>query len=161
MTVKDYQDLFNQASTQLNFLLLAQRNMILIYAFALAFMGFSVTFYHRNMVRILIFSLLIYAIAVGSVSTIDYLDFVKKTRSELVERDFDDGLDLLDQWENWTNFTYALLALNVLIIIIWVSYELDFHRKNHASSVGVAGSSWFSVGDTSSASSTSAKSSKK
>ena len=150
MAVRDYQDLFQQASTQLNFLLLSQRNMILVLAFALAFLGFSHTFKNRVLIRLLVFTLMIYSLAVGVVSSIDYLDYIKKTEDELEERDFDDGIELLENWKNWVNFTYALLGVNSLIIIFFMCYELDhfWKKKDFRSqeSGGVAGSSWFSVG---------------
>lgn len=130
VAVKSYQDLFNQASTQLNFLLLSQRNMILVMAFALAFLGFATNFKHRIIIRVLIFSLLVYSFLLGLFSTIDYKDYIGKTREELERQNFDDGEDLLDTWSNWVNFTYALLALNGLLIIFWILYEIDYQYSN-------------------------------
>jgi len=131
MAVRDYQDLFQQASTQLNFLLLIQRNMILVFAFAFAFVGFSTAFQRRILVRTIIFFLLIYSLAIGIVSAIDFLSYMKKTKRELEERDFDDGLELLDDWAGWVDFTYALIALNGLIIIFYFILEMDIYIKNH------------------------------
>lgn len=125
--VNDYQDLFSQASTQLNFLLLTQRNMILVMAFSLTFLGFSTTFRSRIMIRLIIFSFLIYSLLLGIISTIDYREYMEKTRDEITRQNFDDGLDLLDNWANWVNFTYALLALNCLIILFYIFYEIDHH----------------------------------
>lgn len=147
---KTFQDLFQQASTQLSFLLLAQRNMILVLAFALAFLGFSHTFKNRLLIRILVFTLMVFSLAVGIVSSMDYLDYISKAQDELEQRDFEDGLELLENWKRWVNFTYTLLAINSLIIIIFIFYELDhyWYKGIYKSedSGGVAGSSWFTVG---------------
>jgi hypothetical protein len=134
MAVRDFQDLFQQASTQLNFLLLSQRNMILIFAFAITFVAFTHPFRRRFMVWLIMFLLLGYALAVGIVSSIDYLDYMNKTKTELEERQFDDGLDLLDNWRGWVNFTYALIALNGLVIIFYLFFELDIYLSSRKTS---------------------------
>ena len=58
-----FSDMFSQGSSQLNFLLLSQRNMLLVFAFSLTFTVFATDFKYRRMVRFIMFCLLIYALA--------------------------------------------------------------------------------------------------
>ena len=93
---------------------------------------------------------MIYSLAIGVVSSLDYLDYNDKAKNELEVRDFDDGLGLLDNWRRWVNFTYALIAINILIIIIFIFYETDQSWNKGeiilGGSAGSAGSSWFTMG---------------
>ena len=148
----NYQDLFQQSSTQLNFLLLSQREMILVMAFALAILEFSNSLKNRFIIRLLILALLVYSLTMGVVSTSDYLDFTEKTKEELEREGFTDGLELLDNWKRWVNFTYALIAFNVIILIIFFFYELDYYRKKDhhhhtGESIGFAGIPFYSDTD--------------
>jgi hypothetical protein len=128
--------MFSQGSTQLNLLLLSQRNMILIFAFALTFMVFANNFKYRLMIRIIMFFLLIYSIALGIVSIINYNNYIRITRRELNDEKgdgelIDDELQILSDWGRWIYFSYALLAINALIIIFYIMYEVGLYDHSH------------------------------
>ena len=132
-TTINFSDMFSQGSTQLNFLLLSQRNMILIFAFALTFMVFANNFKHRFMVRFIMFCLLVYSVALGILSIINYNNYIKKTKKELDSEKADgeiieDEIKLLDDWGRWIYFSYALLGINGLIIIFYISYEVGLYH---------------------------------
>ncbi|MCH9622044.1 MAG: hypothetical protein S4CHLAM20_14780 [Chlamydiia bacterium] len=143
-TTINFSDMFSQGSTQLNFLLLSQRNMILIFAFALTFMVFANNFEHRHMVRVIMFCLLIYSVALGIVSIINYNNYISKTRKELNNEKadgelIDDELQILSDWGRWIYFSYALLGINGLIIIFYIVYEAGYYH-NHLKAKRVRGS---------------------
>lgn len=132
-TTINFSDMFNQGSTQVNFLLLSQRNMILIFAFALTFMVFSNDLKHRYMVRFIMVCLLVYSVALGIVSIINYNNYIAKTRRELndekaEEELIDDELQILNDWGRWIYFSYALLGINALIIIFYVVHEAGYYH---------------------------------
>lgn len=129
----NFSDLFSQGSTQLNFLLLTQRNMILIFAFALTFMVFANNLKHRLMVRFIMLCLLVYSVALGIVSIINYNNYINKTNNELNSEKgdqeiVDDELQILKDWGRWIYFSYALLAINGLIIIFYIFYEVGYFQ---------------------------------
>ena len=130
MTVADYRDLFDQSSTQLNFLLLAQRNMILVFAFIITFISFSYDFQRRFLLRSIAFILLVYCFAIGTVSILDYNAFIEATKREATDKGFQEGLDLLDRWEKWQYFTYVLLILNGFLLIFFILFELNVSKKS-------------------------------
>jgi len=126
-----FQNLFVQGSTQLNFLLLSQRNMILIFAFSITFLVFSVDFRKRLLVRLIMFCLLVYSVALGILSTINYNKYIKKTEKELdseknadIGEDVSDEIELLKDWQKWVYFSYVLLGVNALIIIFYIMFEI-------------------------------------
>ena len=138
-TTINFSDMFSQGSTQLNFLLLAQRNMILIFAFALTFMVFANNFKYRFMVRFIMFCLLIYSVALGIMSILNYNSYIKKTKKELnaekavndtMEEDIKDELQILKDWANWIYFSYALLGINALIIIFYIMFEVGIYHPD-------------------------------
>lgn len=140
-TTINFSDMFSQGSTQLNFLLLSQRNMILIFAFALTFMVFSNDLKHRYMVRFIMVCLLVYSVALGIVSIINYNNYIAKTKKELNSEKADgelieDELQILKDWGRWIYFSYALLAINGLIILFYIFYELGYYhpKKGRSSS---------------------------
>ena len=132
----NFSDMFSQASSQLNFLLLAQREMVIIYGFCLTFMVFGSSLKHRLMLRVIISCLLVYSVAVGIVSVVIYNKYIENTRKELKTEKADgevisDELQMLKDWEVWVYFTYALLAISGLIIGFYIMYEIGmYHPKS-------------------------------
>lgn len=121
--------LFDQASNQLNFLLLSQRNMILVSAFAVALATFSTNQKKYRYFKYLILMLFIFAIASGAKSASDFSDFIKKTRDETVTPALtSDEKELLERWEQWLYFSYTLLGI---ISFIFTNYLYnEFVRIN-------------------------------
>ena len=121
--------LFNQSSSQLNFLLLAQRNMILIFAFSLTFLAFSTNLRKRFLIMFIMSCLLIYSLAIGIVSIINYNKYDNKTRSDLgpLTSDNEAEIEMMNDWYRWTYFTYVLLGLNGVIILFYFLYEIGFY----------------------------------
>lgn len=128
------QELFTQASTQVNLLLLSQRNMVLVSAFAITLVSFAPNFKY-NYVKYLAILLFIFAIASGSKSVEDFNAYIKDTKTN----DSSDPaeLDLLNRWASWSNYSYFMLAivsfifLNVLIIeyIEFKNYGLSWQKQ--------------------------------
>jgi len=119
--------LFEQASGQLNFLLLAQRNMILISAFSLALATFKTDFNYPLM-KYFVVILFAYAIAVGAKSIVDFNAYIKDAREDepaLAENE----INLLNRYEEWVYFTYALLVIIVIILLTFAQVEFfnNFH----------------------------------
>ena len=113
--------LFEQASGQLNSLLLAQRNMILISAFSLALATFKGNFNYPLM-KYFVIVLFAYAIAVGAKSIVDFNAYIKDAREDepaLAENE----LNLLNRYEEWVYFTYTLIAIIVIILLTFTQVE--------------------------------------
>ena len=133
------QELFSQASTQVNMLLLSQRNMVLVSAFAITLVSFAPNFKY-NYIKYLAILLFIFAIASGSKSVQDFNVYIKDTRdspnTQGAER------ELLDRWADWADYSYFMLAivsfifLNVLIIeyIEFKDYGLSWEKQKKAKS---------------------------
>lgn len=132
--MNDFQELFQQGSSQLNFLLLSQRNIILIFALSLTFAAFSASFKYRYLIRFIMFTFLVYAFAVGIVSVINYNNYMRRTKNELDQREQDDQnvideRDVLNEWSRWVYFSYVLLGINALIIIFYIVYEAGIYHQ--------------------------------
>ena len=120
--------LFDQATNQLNFLLLAQRNMILISAFSLALATFKTNFDYPLM-KYFVIVLFSYAIAVGVKSAQDfnlYIEDAKVDEPLLDERE----IKLLNCYKEWVWSTYCLIAIIVIISLTFVQVEFfsGFHK---------------------------------
>jgi len=133
------QELFSQASTQVNMLLLSQRNMVLVSAFAITLVSFAPNFKY-NYIKYLAVLLFIFAIASGSKSVEDFNAYIKDTRdspnTQGAER------ELLDRWANWADYSYFMLAivsfifLNILIIeyMEFKDYGLSWEKQKKVKS---------------------------
>ena len=120
--------LIDQATSQLNFLLLSQRNMILISAFALALATFKNNV-GQKYIEYLVIILFSYAIAVGSKSIEDFNAYITDAKQDGADPK---ELDLLDRWEKWVYFSYTLLGIIILILIFYADiaifkYTIPFH----------------------------------
>ena len=120
--------LFDQASGQLNFLLLAQRNMLLISAFSLALATFKTNFNYPLM-KYFVIVLFAYAIAVGVKSIDDFNAYIKDAKIDdpaLAPNE----INLLNRYEDWVYFSYTLIAIIVIILLTFVQVEFfsSFHK---------------------------------
>lgn len=118
--------LFNQATSQLNFLLLSQRTVVLIVAFNIAFAGY-VSKKDYFLSRFLIMILFIYSMAYGVVAAIDFNKYIKDTREDVKNNstscDKHKELELLDTFEKWSNFSYALVSIVIFIMLTYTKVE--------------------------------------
>ena len=117
--------LFEQATAQLNFLLLSERNMILLSAFSLALASFKRTFEH-SLLRYFIVFLFAYAIAVGIKSAIDFQEYIKDVRKENLTSS---ESKLIDSYEGWVYFTYTLIGLIIFILLTFT--QIEFFNTTH------------------------------
>lgn len=120
-------NLFSQASTQVNFLLLAQRNMILVTAFALTLATFIKNFNYPFVSEIIVI-LFSYSIAVGIKSALDfnaYIDDVFKENQGTGNNGILDDSDknLLNRWYEWVYFTYTLISIISIFLLIYLNME--------------------------------------
>ena len=108
------QNLFEQLSTQLNFLLLAQRQMILVSAFAVSL----IIFWSKEKgapLMFLSFLLFGYAVAVGIKSSLEFSEFIKDVRNDVPLQD--DEKRLVDSASTWAYFSYVLIGIIFVAII--------------------------------------------
>ena len=127
-------ELYGQASSQLNFLLLSHRNMVLISVFAITITTFAKQFKY-NYIKYLAILLFIFALASGAKSAADFNAYMQDVREANTDAtnplNLDDNdLALLDRWSTWVYFSYFLLAIIAFMfinamIIEW--NEFDFH----------------------------------
>ena len=119
-------DLFNQASSQLNFLLLSQRTVILISAFNIAFASFAST-KEYYLSKFLVLILFIYSIAYGIVAAMDFNNYIKETEEDIRCGTIDAGkqreLDLLKNFKKWSYFSYALVGIVIFIMLTYTKVE--------------------------------------
>jgi len=117
--------LFEQASAQLNFLLLSERNMILLSAFSLALASFRRSFNHP-LLRYFIVFLFAYAIAVGIKSGLDFQEFIKDVKEENLSAN---ERKLIDNYSGWVYFTYTLTGLVIFILLTFT--QIEFFNTTH------------------------------
>jgi len=112
-------DLFSQASTQLNFLLLSQRTMILTSAFSVAFAGFSSKDSYP-LGKYLVVILFAFSIAYGLVAVEDFKKYIKDAKTVVSNSQ---ELDLLNTFEKWTYFSYILVGIIIFIMLTYAKVE--------------------------------------
>jgi hypothetical protein len=112
--------IIDQATQQLNFLLMAQRNIVLISAFAITLATFKKNFDYPFM-DFLVLVLLIYSIGVGVKSALDFDAYVKDAKEDTGATD--NELDLLARYEEWVYFTYILIGIVIFIILTFAKIE--------------------------------------
>lgn len=108
------QNLFEQLSSQLNFLLLAQRQMILVCAFSVSLIVFSSKKKGFPFIP-LSFILFGYSIAVGIKSSIQFNEYIKDVRNDVPLED--DENRLVDHASSWIYFSYVLISIIVIVSI--------------------------------------------
>jgi len=123
------QELFSQASTQVNLLLLSQRNMVLVSAFAITIQTFSTNFKY-NYIKYLAILLFIFAIASGSKAVDDFNAYIDDTnKSGQLD---DNERSLIVRWNKWSDYSYYMLAivsfifLNIIIIELQEFSQIDW-----------------------------------
>jgi hypothetical protein len=112
-------NLFEQASTQLNLLISAQRNMLLVTAFSLTLATFVKNF-NYPFIREIIVVLFAYSIAVGIKSILDFNAYIADVRRE--DLDIDEN-KLIDRWAQWAPFSYVLLSVIFAFLLIYLNME--------------------------------------
>lgn len=122
--------LIDQTTPQVNFLLLSQRNMILVSAFALTLATFKNNF-GQKYIEYLVIILFSYAIAVGAKSIEDFNTFVRDTKDE--GSGSPQEKNILDRYAKWVYFSYALEGIIVIILIFYTDiaffkYLLPVHN---------------------------------
>jgi len=107
----------DQLTDQLNFLLLSQRQIVLLAAFSITMINFRKTnkIYNGNDIYFIYFAvvLFIYAISVGIKSAIDFNDYIAEVESgaeALVNE------KMVNRAKTWVYFTYALLFMMVFVL---------------------------------------------
>jgi len=114
--------LFDQASQQLNLLLVAQRSMIIISAFAIALSTFYST--HKKeyyYLKYIIPGLLLYSIILGIKSTVDFHNYFNDIEDDTLDND---DKKLVDSWKQWEYFNYPIIILIILISLIFIKNEI-------------------------------------
>ena len=133
-------DLFEQLSTQQNFLLLSQRQMIFVSAFSVALLTYknslpSKKYPRQRLFGYISFVLFVYAIAIGIKSALDFQRYADDTRKELAGKG--DELQLLERVEEWMYFSYLLIVLVVILMIIfYLNWYWDWGKSKKAYLLG-------------------------
>lgn len=116
------QELFSQASAQVNMLLLSQRNMVLVSAFAITLVTFSKNFEYVY-IKYLSILLFAFAIASGWKSVDDFNNYISETK--LLDASDPSELELLERWSSWANYSYFMLAIVIFILVNVIIIELS------------------------------------
>ena len=114
--------LFEQLTSQLNFLLLAQRQMILVGAFAVAIATFghnikASKIFRKIYISYLVLVLLAYAIAIGIKSSLDFNGYIAEILSNKSSL-HDDELKMINRSKTWVYFSYFLIAIVSSFVLI-------------------------------------------
>ena len=114
--------LFSQASQQLNLLLVAQRSMVIITAFAIALSTFYASHKEKyDILKYVIPLLLGYAAAIGIKSTFDFNKYMNDIDNDTLQ---DDDKELVDSWKTWEYYNYPLIVLIIIISFIFIKNEI-------------------------------------
>ena len=116
-------DLFEQLSTQQNFLLLSQRQIILVSAFGVALLTYknnlsSKKYPNQVLFSYIAFVLFTYAIALGIKAAVDFKTYADDAKKELVGKK--DELEFLKRAEEWMYFSYVLIVMVIVLMIIFL-----------------------------------------
>ena len=114
--------LFEQGTAQLNFLLNAQRQIIIVSALSVALSTYSENFDHP-LVKYVPLLLFLYVIAFGIKACIDFDSFIKEAKIDKPEIDQNE-IEMLDRWYTWLYFTYFLIFIIVILAIIFVKIDI-------------------------------------
>ena len=117
------QPLFEQLSTQLNFLLLSQRQMILVAAFSVAIATFATNIKKLDVAFISIM-LLIYSLAVGITAAVDFNNYIEDVKNDTTNGPLEeDELRLVNRSKKWVYFTYAQIAIITILAYFFVKFR--------------------------------------
>lgn len=117
------QPLFDQLSTQQNFLLLSQRQMILVSAFGVAIATFgnniksnvSIKKIYLAYLSLVLFG---YAIATGIKASVDFNDYISDVKEENPSLDKNE-LSLVNRAKAWVYFSYVLIVVTITLLIMF------------------------------------------
>lgn len=115
------QPLFEQLSTQLNFLLLSQRQMILVAAFSVAIATFSKNIKKMH-VSYISLMLLGYSLAVGITAAVDFDSYIQDVKNDEPPLQ-DDELRLLNRSKKWIYFTYIQVVIIVILMAVFIKFR--------------------------------------
>ena len=115
------QPLFEQLSTQLNFLLLSQRQMILVAAFSVAIATFASNI-KKMYVSYISLMLLAYSLAVGITAAVDFNNYIEDVRKDSPPLQ-EDELRLLNRSKKWVYFTYIQVVIITVLIITFIKFR--------------------------------------
>ena len=117
------QPLFDQLSSQLNFLLLSQRQMILTSAFAIGLLTFQNNVRKTSELKkiyIIYLSvvLLIYGISTGMKAILDFEDYLEevKQESDMTKNE----ISMIKRSNSWRYYSYSLIAIILFIIVVLI-----------------------------------------
>ena len=115
------QPLFDQLSTQLNFLLLSQRQMILTSAFGVALLTFANNIrksfgFKKIYITYLSLLLFFYAIMVGFKAVFDFEDYIGEVKEE--KNISNNELSMIKRSNSWRYYSYTLIAIILLVLIM-------------------------------------------
>ena len=117
------QPLFDQLSSQLNFLLLSQRQMILTSAFAIGLLTFQNNVRKTSELKkiyIIYLSvvLLIYGISTGMKAILDFEDYLEevKQESDLTKNE----ISMIKRSNSWRYYSYSLIAIILFIMVVLI-----------------------------------------
>lgn len=117
------QALFEQLSTQLNFLLLSQRQMILIAAFSVAIATFATNIKKLDVAFISIM-LLVYSLAVGITAVVDFNDYIEDVKNDTTNGTLEeDELRLVNRSKKWVYFTYAQIVIITILAYFFIKFR--------------------------------------
>lgn len=117
------QPLFEQLSTQLNFLLLSQRQMILTSAFAVGILTFTNNIrksfgFKKIYLTYLSLSLFMYGIASGIKAVLDFEDYIGEVKEE--QNISKNELSMIKRGNSWRYFSYTLIGILLLVVVMIV-----------------------------------------
>lgn len=120
------QALFEQLSTQLNFLLLSQRQMILIAAFSVAIATFATNIKKLDVAFISIM-LLVYSLAVGITAVVDFNNYIEDVKNDTTNTTNgtleEDELRLVNRSKKWVYFTYAQIVIITILAYFFIKFR--------------------------------------
>ena len=114
--------LFEQGTAQLNFLLNAQRQIIIVSALSVALATYSENFKYKYVkyIPLLLFG---YVLGFGIKACIDFDAFIEEAKIDSPNID-ENEKDLLNRWYGWLYFTYFLIFIILLLAILFVRIDI-------------------------------------
>jgi hypothetical protein len=117
------QALFEQLSTQLNFLLLSQRQMILIAAFSVAIETFA-TNIKKSQITFISITLLVYSLAVGITAAVDFNNYIEDVKNDTTGGQIEqDEINLVNRSKKWVYFTYTQVVIITILTFYFVKFR--------------------------------------
>ena len=117
------QPLFDQLSSQLNFLLLSQRQMILTSAFAIGLLSFynnvrKTSDFKKIYIIYLSVVLLIYGVTAGLKAILDFEDYLEEVKQESGLTKSEIGM--IKRSNSWRYYSYSLISIILFIMVMLI-----------------------------------------